>query len=210
MKKRIQPLSTGSMADIAFLLLVFFLLVTEIPEDAGLLAQLPSQDHSSQGVTHERNLLDVHLGKEGELLVRNEYVSLEELQAMAVHFYRNGGILSQQPKHQDYPFREWVNPSSESLDARQQLALETFGAYRSLPRVAGIQLESRPFTPYHWYVTVNDALIAARRTVMNEVLESQNLPSFETIASDPVHRKTVQALEVLVPDRVTDIWLETE
>ncbi|MGC6532584.1 MAG: biopolymer transporter ExbD [Flavobacteriales bacterium] len=57
MKKRTPKLSAGSMADIAFLLLVFFLLVTEIPEDRGLLTHLPEEPACEDCFTHERNML---------------------------------------------------------------------------------------------------------------------------------------------------------
>ena len=51
MHKRIPQRSAGSMADIAFLLLGFFCLVTETHEDCGLLPHLP-EEPAQQGLRH--------------------------------------------------------------------------------------------------------------------------------------------------------------
>lgn len=209
MKKRTPKLSAGSMADIAFLLLVFFLLVTEIPEDHGLLTHLPEEPACEDCFTHERNMLQVKLGKHGELLVDGEYSSLDQLRTQAERFYRNGGILVERPADPNYPQRKWVGAEGASLDAKQELTVRVLGNYRAMPRVAGIQLDARPFTPYPWYVEVNDALVGARFTVMNEVLKAKGLPVWEVMENDPAYRKEVLAVETAVPDRAMDL-LPTE
>lgn len=61
------------MADIAFLLLVFFLVTTTIPNDKGLLIQLPPKEQEiKQQELNERNVFAVRINSADKLLVDNE------------------------------------------------------------------------------------------------------------------------------------------
>jgi biopolymer transport protein ExbD len=65
--------NSSSMADIAFLLLVFFLVTTTIPNDKGLLIQLPPADQEVEPQElHERNVFAVRINSADNLLVENE------------------------------------------------------------------------------------------------------------------------------------------
>ena len=69
---------TGSMADIAFLMLVFFLVATSIRSDAGLPATLPSAGSDVRGVP---TLLSVAVAADGRVLVDGAERSTETLRA---------------------------------------------------------------------------------------------------------------------------------
>ncbi|MDH5603318.1 MAG: biopolymer transporter ExbD [Cyclobacteriaceae bacterium] len=74
-KKNITPaINSGSMADIAFLLLIFFLLTTTIVDNKGLFLVLPP-DRNQQPATEikDRNLFVISINSEDKLLVENEY-----------------------------------------------------------------------------------------------------------------------------------------
>jgi biopolymer transport protein ExbD len=65
--------NSSSMADIAFLLLVFFLVTTTIPNEKGLLIQLPPADTEiEQTELKERNVFTVRINSADRLLVENE------------------------------------------------------------------------------------------------------------------------------------------
>ncbi|EMR00902.1 ExbD/TolR family protein [Cesiribacter andamanensis] len=65
--------NSSSMADIAFLLLVFFLVTTTIPNEKGLLIQLPPADTEITDVKlKERNVFTVRINSADRLLVENE------------------------------------------------------------------------------------------------------------------------------------------
>ena len=51
--------------------------------------------------------------------------------------------------------------------------------------MADIQLDARPFTPCPWYVEVNDLPAGAYRTVMNEVLQTKGLHTWEVMEKGP-------------------------
>ena len=69
-RKKDEPINAGSMADIAFLLLIFFLVTTTIAEDKGILVQLPRWEVTPPpSPVNERNVLNVLVNGKNELLV---------------------------------------------------------------------------------------------------------------------------------------------
>ena len=69
-KRELPEVNAGSMADIAFLLLIFFLVTTTIETDKGLNRKLPDMTNDSR--IRERNLFMVNLNGTNELLVEGE------------------------------------------------------------------------------------------------------------------------------------------
>ena len=79
------------MADIAFLLLIFFLVTTEIVEDKGILVKLPPWSNEPPDITqlNERNVFSVLVNKDNDLLVRGEVTELADLRERAKEFITN-------------------------------------------------------------------------------------------------------------------------
>lgn len=73
--------NAGSMADIAFLLLIFFLVTTTILEEEGVLVRLPVWDEEPPKPTalNQDKVLTVGINKADELLVEGEVVTLDEV-----------------------------------------------------------------------------------------------------------------------------------
>jgi biopolymer transport protein ExbD len=88
--------NAGSMADIAFLLLIFFLVSTTIPNDQGIIRKLPNKCQEPPCIeeTYERNILRIALNKNGELLVNNKPSQFSDLKDMLIEFIDNNGDQS--------------------------------------------------------------------------------------------------------------------
>ena len=71
-RRELQEINAGSMADIAFLLLIFFLVVTTIQTQKGLLLPIPSKQEKTEVPIPERNLFKVLINSNNDLLVENE------------------------------------------------------------------------------------------------------------------------------------------
>ncbi|MFT5646748.1 MAG: biopolymer transport protein ExbD [Aureispira sp.] len=82
-KKRVVPVvSAGSLADVAFLLLIFFLVATTIQTDTGLNVLLPVWTENEMSEEKEdRNVLSVIINSENELMIEGERAQLSDLQA---------------------------------------------------------------------------------------------------------------------------------
>ncbi len=93
------------MADIAFLLLVFFLVTTTIQTDSGLAAILPQWQDEDALVTPKpsRNVLEIQLNGANALMVEQESnFPVAQLRQKTIDFLNNNGAdprLSDSPKH---------------------------------------------------------------------------------------------------------------
>lgn len=87
--------NTGSMADIAFLLLIFFLVTTTIARDKGLLLKLPpKQETDVVAEVHDRNVFKVMINADNKFLIEGETArDLTGLKLQVVEFVQNNGTL---------------------------------------------------------------------------------------------------------------------
>ncbi|WP_298762337.1 biopolymer transporter ExbD [uncultured Polaribacter sp.] len=94
MARRENPeINAGSMADIAFLLLIFFLVTTTMNVDSGVskkLAEKPPIDYVPP-IVKEKNIFEVNLNFRNELQVEGERMEIKDLKDAAKAFIDNGG-----------------------------------------------------------------------------------------------------------------------
>ncbi|MCB9256405.1 MAG: biopolymer transporter ExbD [Chitinophagales bacterium] len=94
-KKGSTEINASSMADIAFLLLIFFLVTTTIDQDKGILHKLPPwSDLPPPDVKlRERNVLEILVNANNQLLVEVDYIEISELKDIAIKHLDNRGKL---------------------------------------------------------------------------------------------------------------------
>lgn len=85
--------NAGSMADIAFLLLIFFLVTAVIPKDAGFNRKLPEicKDPPCIVDTHKRNILSVLLNANNEVMINDKLISMADVTKEVMEFVDNNG-----------------------------------------------------------------------------------------------------------------------
>lgn len=149
--------NAGSMADIAFLLLIFFLVTTTIETDAGLDRMLPPFEPPTEDppIIKQKNIFTVNINKNGQLLADEELIGLKELRAKARIFLDNGGAPSGSAEYCDY-CKGKRDPSSSDN-----------------PTKAIISLKNDRETPYGTYITVQNELVGAYNDLRNR--EAQRL-----------------------------------
>ncbi len=86
-----NEINAGSMADIAFLLLIFFLVTTTIAEDKGVLVKLPqwSDEPPPELKLNTRNVYSVLVNAQNQLLVRGDVMDIKDLKNNAKIFIAN-------------------------------------------------------------------------------------------------------------------------
>jgi hypothetical protein len=146
MAKRSAPeVNAGSMADIAFLLLIFFLVTTTIEKDSGINRKLPPMEESDEDVViKQKNIFTVLLNGKDQLLVEDELMELKDLRKAAVEFLDNGGDGSC-----DYCQGKKDPSSSDNPDK------------------AIISLKNERETSYAAYISVQNELVAAYNVLRN-------------------------------------------
>lgn len=93
---RARPeINASSMADIAFLLLVFFLVTTTIDSDKGLTVKLPpipeNEDEIVDSKQNKRNVLNILVNAKDQMLVNDEIVRVLDLKQLTIDFVNNFG-----------------------------------------------------------------------------------------------------------------------
>ena len=86
--------NAGSMADIAFLLLIFFLVTAMIPNDQGINRKLPRLCPPGQNCNieiHERNILRIAINGHQEIMVNEDIATVENIKELAKGFLDNNG-----------------------------------------------------------------------------------------------------------------------
>jgi hypothetical protein len=143
MAKRAAPeVNAGSMADIAFLLLIFFLVTTTIETDTGINRKLPPIEDSEEDVIiKQKNIFTVLINGKDQLLVEDELMELKNLRKAAVEFLDNGGGTGEDACSYCKGKR---NPSSSDN-----------------PDKAIISLKNERETTYSTYISVQNELVAA-------------------------------------------------
>jgi len=146
MAKRSAPeVNAGSMADIAFLLLIFFLVTTTIEKDKGLLRSLPPIDDTEvePPIIKQKNLFTVLINRNNQLLVEDEQMELKDLRKAAIEFLDNAG---------------GTNPAGESCTYCKGLRLSSSSDH---PEKAIISMKHDRETTYEKYMDVQNELVAA-------------------------------------------------
>lgn len=100
------------MADIAFLLLIFFLVTTTINVDSGIYMQLPPKldEATPPPPVQQRNLLNVLVNNTGDVLVDGQFMAIDNIRAEVVRHVTNEGRL---PNYSDNPDEAIVSFKTE-------------------------------------------------------------------------------------------------
>ena len=197
-RKGAPEVNAGSMADIAFLLLIFFLVTTTIETDAGLDRMLPPiEPPDTDVVIKQKNIFTVSINKSGQLLVEEELMNLEDLRDAAIAFLDNGGAPAGSPEYCNYCQGKRDASSSDN------------------PQKAIIPLKNDRETAYKTYITVQNELVGAYNDLRNREsrrlynrdfteMESEYLnPETPSSVRDELKEK-VQRIQELFPQKLSE------
>lgn len=153
MKNKIAPeINAGSMADIAFLLLVFFLVVTTIENDFGLIRKLPSKEEVNSKQISERNVLNVWINSQNEIMINGNARSLNEVFDVVCEFVTN-------PRN------------DETLPEMELKEINELGPMLVSKQV--ISLQSDKETSYATYINVQNEIARAYNHLRDEMSQSR-------------------------------------
>lgn len=84
-----SEISTGAMADIAFLLLVFFFVCTTITEDEGILVKLPPYDIAPPPPIAQKNVFHILVNAHNQTMVEGQIVRVGNISDQMKEFILN-------------------------------------------------------------------------------------------------------------------------
>ncbi|WP_149276691.1 ExbD/TolR family protein [Pareuzebyella sediminis] len=206
MPKRGAPpeVNAGSMADIAFLLLIFFLVTTTIETDAGLDRMLPPIEPPNEEppIIKEKNIFTVNINRNGQLLVEDELTDIKSLREKAKAFLDNGGAPQGSPEYCSY-CKGKRNPESSDNPAK-----------------AIISLKNDRETKYSTYITVQNELVGAYNELRNREAQRLYKRDFTDMEADYLNPETdsgtkedlkekVKRIQDLFPQKLSEAETES-
>lgn len=171
-KRKIPEINAGSMADIAFLLLIFFLVATTMNTDTGIQRVLPpwvENPSDDAPPVKERNLLQVKVNQYDQIQVQGKLVNWSQVKDLAKDFILNTG-------------------NSENLPEKVVTEIDIIGPYPVSEGV--ISLQNDRGTSYDMYIRVQNELTRAFNEIRDNVAREYFGSSFNEL--DEPKRKAVQ------------------
>ncbi|MCD8207818.1 MAG: biopolymer transporter ExbD [Bacteroidales bacterium] len=167
MAKKTPELNTSSTADIAFLLLCYFLMTTTMGQDNGLQRRLPPMPDESQQTedqkVNRRNIIVVRINSADRLFAGNEALDVSQLKDKIKEFL--------------------LNPSDDpNLPEKQIKDIEGFGEYPVSRGV--ISLMNDRGTSYQAYIAVQNELVKAINEIRDDFCRTNFGKVYASISED--------------------------
>ena len=182
-KKKVPEINSSSMADISFLLLIFFFVATTMDTDKGLARILPpitdQPNLDEQQVVKERNVFSVLVNYRNEIAVKGKPVHISQLKSMTKEFLDN-------------PM------NAEKLPEKIETEVEYFGVI-PITKHAVISLQSDRGSQYQLYIAVQNELQAA----INELRNEMSRKRFNKPYND-LDENQQKAIRLIYPQRISE------
>lgn len=186
MAKRENPeVNAGSMADIAFLLLVFFLVTTTMDSDFGLMRKLPPPipaDQPKPPPIKDRNVFVVLANANDQLLVEGELMDIGDLKEAAKEFIAN-------------PLNK------EDLPEKKMTNVAPFGQVAVSKQVISLQNDNG--TSYDLYIQVQNELAAAYQELRDD-LAKEKFGKTYTALVEAKDKDKIKAIRKVYPQRISE------
>lgn len=174
MARQVQEINAGSMADIAFLLLIFFLMTTTMDIDSGITRKLPAPtppDAPPPPEVKERNVYIVLVNTYDQLFVEREVMDISQLKDGVKRFI--------------------TNPTDDpDLSERKEKEIEGLGTVMVSKGVVSLQNDRN--TSYEKYIQVQNELVKAFNELRDEYARAQFGMPFDDL--DPERQEAIKDL----------------
>ena len=220
-------INAGSMADIAFLLLIFFLVTTTMDQDTGILRLLPppmDELDNKPPPVKEKNVYEVLVNANDQLLVEGELMDISNLKDGAIEFLTNPANSEDLPEkklitknicnQQIAQIKSFLSAAPKRNDLKNDLkkwetklkTVELIGEYRELPSSAIISLQNDNGTSYDMYIQVQNELQSAVTQLRDELsMEKFGKPYAELDANKGEEEKDkILAIRAVYPQRISE------
>ena len=182
-KRAIPEINAGSMADIAFLLLIFYLVTTTMDTDKGINRKLPPFDEElveDPPPIKERNIFTVLVNSNDQLLVEDEYLQISEVRAKAMEFIDNNGDGSCE-------YCQGYNISTSSDN----------------PDKAVVSLQNDRGTSYGMYVKVQNELVAAYEDLRERYAQEKFGRSYRSMDAEE-DKEILKEIKLAYPQKISE------
>ena len=182
-KRGVPEINSSSTADIAFLLLIFFLITTSMDTDRGLARRLPPPPEKDKKqddvIVKQRNVLVVYLNFQDQLMCGKDYISIKELRQKAKDFISN-------------PYND------ESLPEKYSKDVPFFGNVMITEKHV-ISLQNDRNSRYQAYIDVQNELVAAYDELRNEKAQEKWQKNYADL-----NEEQQKAIREIYPQKISE------
>ena len=181
-KKKVPDLNAGSMADISFLLLIFFLVTTTMDTDSGITRRLPPpvENPEMDVKVKERNIMNVLINKYDKMLVNGKPGDIATLKDMTKEF------ITPRPNDEKAPEIE-----VKDIELIREPVMISKGV---------VSLKNDRGTSYAMYISVQNELARA----FNERKDELSMRYFNQHFADLTDKDKIEAINKAVPVRISE------
>ena len=174
-KRKVPDINSSSTADIAFLLLIFFLITTSMDTDRGLARRLPpppenDKEQKNEDKVKQRNVLQIYLNMYDQLMVNGEIMNVQQLRAKTKEFVAN--------KYND-----------ESLPEKTSKEVDFFGPTMVTEKHV-VSLQNDRSSSYQAYIDVQNELVAAYNELRDELSQEKWGKNYSELNEDQDRKST--------------------
>ncbi len=185
-RRDIPEINAGSMADIAFLLLIFFLVTTTMDTDSGIVRKLPPMpetDNNDDVEIKERNVFVVLVNRDNQLLVEGQLMQLNDLREATKEFI--------------------ANPNNDpNLPILEPITVDFFGTV-NVTKKHVISLQNDRGTSFKTYISVQNELAAAYNELRDELSMQQFGKKYVDLDPEKDQDK-IDAIEEVYPMKISE------
>jgi biopolymer transport protein ExbD len=184
MARKLPEYNASSLADIAFMLLIFFLVTTTMDVDSGLERRLPQwvdpEDIEDTPPIRERNIFIVLIDRNDRLMVDGELTRIDDLKEKTKLFLTN-------------PY------DAPNLPEKEVREIPLFGPTEVLVQSAVISLRNDVGTTYGAYIKVQNELVAA----INELRDELSKQKFGRLYNE-LNKDQQDAVKEIYPQKISE------
>jgi len=129
-----NEINAGSMADIAFMLLIFFLVTTTMDVDKGITVKLPPWSEEEPDITKlkKRNVFSINVNALNQLQVRGDLMDVKDLKEKTKEFILNPQKLEDLSEAPNKALISLKNDRGTKYEAYLEVYNEITAAYNEL------------------------------------------------------------------------------
>ena len=229
--RKLEEINAGSMADIAFLLLIFFIVTTTMSLESGIVQTMPEKtENPYPQKSRDRDVFLIHINANDELQIEGESVGISEIESKLYDFYTaNMFTLEANPKQVEYLYRDlntveaelakkknellksphdrFIQSDIKKLEKRRLVCKSVPGqSFLQINELGAVQIKQMANTSYGTYIAVRTevgkVIDQLRDTWSREIFNG--ISYFDLDRTNPLDHDKIVVLETLVPGKILE------
>lgn len=221
-KRELEEINAGSMADIAFLLLIFFLVTTTMNFPKALEERLPQKlDNPPDVLVRQENVLEILANSKDQILIEGQRGEIEDIKEKVLEFYdhpigsKNWPAIEHitenmasekvgyyETKVSQYPEISQYADTLKKWQAKKNV-VDAIGPYNQISEKAMITIQLDNATKFNTYISVLNEIMSGINELKRELcLEKFGVPFDNLKKKVPEDKKILKILRTVYPKQI--------